>query len=187
MQKVIHYHNFFKYITSFTCVFWDSTPNCAIQNVFQVLKQAADTPGVSRRDWELSRVEMCVACLSPLLSPSFQFSWELVARGSCSITWGEASVLTDARTHCMGGSNLYAVVCTDYSFQVWDGDCFFAGLLSWESCGLTESNTVMPPWRSVRKLSLSPWSYELLEEKADIWTSCLLGRQLFAYILRLFH
>lgn len=108
---------------------------------------------------------MCVACFPPLLSPLFLFSWELVAPGSSSIIWGEASVLTDARTHCMGGSNFYAVVFTDYSSQVWGGDCFFAGLLSWESCGLTKSLAVMPPRRSVRKVSWSPCSCELLEKK----------------------
>lgn len=178
MQKVIHYHNFFKYITSFTYVFWDSALNCTIQNVYQVLKQATDTPGGSRRVWEFSRVGMCVACLPPLPSRLFPFSWELVAPQSSSIIWAEASVLTDARTCCMWGSNLYAVVFIDYSSQVWGGGCFFPGLLLWESCVLTESKTVMSPWRSVGKVSLSPWGWDLEKKLRFELHACLAGHRL---------
>lgn len=76
---------------------------------------------------------------------------------------------------CKGGSNLYAVVFIDYSSQVWGGDCFFAGLLSWESCVLTESKTVMPSWRSVRKVSLSPWSWDLEKKLRSESHVCLVG------------
>lgn len=141
MQKVIHYHNFFKYITSFTYVFWDPTLNCTIQNAYQILKQATDTPGGSRRAWELSRVGMCVACLPPLPSPLFPFSWELVALGTSSIIWGEATVLTDARGEaiCM---QLY-LLTTALRFEVVTAfllDCFREKAVYWlrakQSCPL---------------------------------------------------
>lgn len=145
MQKVSNYCNFLKYITSFTYVFWDSALNCTIQNVYQVLKQATDTPGGSRRVWDLSRVAMCAVCLPPLPSPLFQFSWELVAPGSSSMIWGEASALTDARTHCMGEAicmQLY-LLTTALMFEVVTAfllDCFHKQAVDWlraaQSCPL---------------------------------------------------
>lgn len=174
IQKVISYHKSPKQITSLTHIFWVSDLNCVIQNVYQDLKQPTDAPGGSRTVWELSRVGRCVAHFPPLLSTSFKFPWEQVALGRSGIIWAQASILTDVRTYCRGGSNLYADALTNYSAQARGSDAFLLDFFSWKSCGLT--NTVIPLWRPERKLSLSPQSCDLLETRlSSVPGACLVG------------